>query len=170
MSSVMMKFMIAILLVFSFTKSDAQTEQLNVDTFHIRKITNGYKSKSKLKGYIVNNRMSDCDRLPSFKGGELALYDFIVDNLIVPPGVMQREVNGIVMSKSVYVIFSIDRKGRVYDARVVRSTPESRGTRLHSVLLDREAKRIVESMPNWTPAKIDGKRAKVDWILPIYFK
>jgi protein TonB len=35
---------------------------------------------------------------------------------------------------------------------------------------DKEAKRLIENMPNWIPAKIDGKQVKSYFQLPIKFE
>jgi protein TonB len=36
--------------------------------------------------------------------------------------------------------------------------------------LDEEALRVVNSMPHWKPAKMEGKPVKVEFKLPISFK
>ena len=70
-SALLLKFPFVISLLFSILNCTAQVEPLSVDTFRIRKFDNKNRGNSKLKGYIVNNKKSDCDRLPEYKGGDL---------------------------------------------------------------------------------------------------
>ena len=58
----------------------------------------------------------------------------------------------------VYVVFVINENGEIGDIDILRSA----GT-----ALDREAIRVVRSMPNWIPGKIRGKPVKS--LQPLWF-
>lgn len=64
------------------------------------------------------------------------------------------------MKGRVVIVFVIDESGRVTDAKVLRGADPD---------LDREALRLVESMPNFIPGKSNGKPVKVRYTIPIKF-
>ena len=57
--------------------------------------------------------------------------------------------------------FVIDKKGKVVDVTIARGVDP---------YLDKEALRVVKSMPKWKPGKQRGKAVKVSYIVPINFK
>ena len=57
--------------------------------------------------------------------------------------------------------FTVGTDGAVEQAKVKRSADPA---------LDKEALRVVRSMPRWTPGKIDGKPVRVRMVLPIVFR
>jgi len=66
--------------------------------------------------------------------------------------------NGI--TGKVFVQFVIDKNGKVTDVQIIRGVDP---------YLDKEAIRVVSSMPAWTPGKQRGKTVKVSFQLPITF-
>ncbi|MDD4190678.1 MAG: TonB family protein [Mangrovibacterium sp.] len=93
--------------------------------------------------------------MPEFPGGELALRKFIA-NAIKYPVIAQE--NGI--SGKVYVNFVVDKDGSVTAAKVARGVDPS---------LDKEALRVVNSLPKWKPGMQRGKPVKVSYTVPISF-
>lgn len=67
--------------------------------------------------------------------------------------------NGI--SGKVYIQFVIEKDGSITDVKVARGVDSS---------LDKEAVRVVKSMPKWTPGKQRGKPVRVAYTLPINFQ
>ena len=57
--------------------------------------------------------------------------------------------------------FQIDINGNVNDVRVMRKG---------YALLDKEAIRVIKSMPQWKPGKDNGKLVEVEFVIPIRFK
>ncbi len=96
------------------------------------------------------------EQQPSFPGGNKALLKFIDDNIQY-----SKEMEEICVSGRVIVSFTIERDGSVTDAKVVKS--------IHP-LFDKEALRVVNLMPKWSPAKENGETKKVTYNLPISFK
>jgi TonB family protein len=92
----------------------------------------------------------------NFPGGVQALAKFIQDNIRYPDKMRELGVGGKVFMK-----FVINEDGSVNGVEVLKGTgaPE----------LDREAIRVVESMPWWEPAKMSGRRVKCYFNLPIGF-
>jgi protein TonB len=93
--------------------------------------------------------------MPEFPGGELALRKFL-SNAIKYPVIAQE--NGI--EGKVYVSFVVGKDGHVADAKVVRGVDPS---------LDKEAIRVVNSLPVWKPGKQRGKPVRVGFSVPISF-
>lgn len=61
-----------------------------------------------------------------------------------------------------YVSFVINKKGRVEGVEVVRSSG--------SESIDREAQRVISTLPRMTPALIDGKPVNIRYVVPISAK
>jgi periplasmic protein TonB len=95
------------------------------------------------------------EEMPEFPGGELALRKYI-GNAIKYPVIAQE--NGI--QGKVYVTFVVDRDGGISNARVARGVDPS---------LDKEALRVVNSLPKWKPGKQRGKPVRVSYTVPINF-
>lgn len=93
---------------------------------------------------------------PSFPGGVAALCKFISDNVKYPSAAKDNNVTG-----KVVVRFVVNQKGNIENAYVFRSIDP---------LLDREAIRVVESLPKWNPGTQRGKPVKVWFTLPINFQ
>ena len=61
----------------------------------------------------------------------------------------------------VNVVFIVNEDGSLSDVKVIRSIiPE----------LDKEAIRVVKSMPKWNPSKQNGKAVKTKYTVPVTFR
>lgn len=91
-----------------------------------------------------------------FPGGEEALYKFIGNNLRYPVIAQENGDQG-----RVQVSFVVSETGKITNVKIARGkTPE----------LDKEAVRVVKSLPNFIPGKQNGHPVKCKYILPIVFK
>ena len=61
----------------------------------------------------------------------------------------------------VIVAFVVNRDGSISDPKVVRSIDSA---------LDKEALRVINSMPRWNPGKQNGKNVRVNYTVPVYFR
>lgn len=95
------------------------------------------------------------EQMPSFKGGESAMNKFITDNIKYPASAKENGIQG-----RVTVRFVITQNGKITDIKVIRGIDPA---------CDKEAIRIVESMPDWEPGKQNGKAVSVYYTLPIKF-
>jgi TonB family protein len=97
------------------------------------------------------------DQMPTFNGGDPAVEfrKFISGNLKYPEIAAKNGVSGRVI-----VQFTVDKKGKIADAVVVRSVDPA---------LDNEALRVILASPKWTPGKQDGKKVNVLYTFPINF-
>lgn len=96
------------------------------------------------------------DDMPRYPGGEQAMFNFIKANLRYPDSAINAEIEGRVTIR--YVVKST---GEVADVTLVRGFDEA---------CDAEAVRMVSSMPNWVPGKMNGTPVDVYYTLPIVFK
>lgn len=92
---------------------------------------------------------------PQYPGGAQALFRFIRDNMKYPDNAIKTKARGRVL-----VQFVVNEDGSLSQ---VTSTSTS------STALDKEAVRLVKSMPKWIPGKHEGKAVKTRYTLPIQF-
>ena len=96
------------------------------------------------------------DNMPQFPGGEEALMKFLKDHIKYPPEAVKNNIQGRVILQ-----FVVEKTGKVGTVKVVRSVDES---------LDREAVRVVKTLPNFTPGSLDdGRKVNVWYTLPVIF-
>ncbi len=93
--------------------------------------------------------------MPEFPGGDLALRKFIVESVKYPSIASENGIQG-----RVYVQFVVGTDGKVSQVKVARGVDPN---------LDKEAVRVVQSMPKWKPGKQRGKSVKVSYTVPINF-
>lgn len=105
----------------------------------------------------VTNKVFDVvEVMPSFPGGQGALMSYLSSHVKYPVVAQENGVQG-----RVTVSFVVERDGSITDVHVVRSVDPS---------LDREAARVVSSMPNWQPGKQNGSAVRVKFNVPVQFK
>lgn len=88
-----------------------------------------------------------------------APYDvpsYLSANMKYPETAKEKNIEGRVITK-----FIVDTDGTIIHAKIVKGIGGG---------CDEEAIRVVSSMPKWTPATQDDKKAKVFFTLPILFK
>ena len=104
-----------------------------------------------------NNMVFDVvEVMPQFPGGQIAMMKYIMENIKYPKQAMKERIQG-----RVTVRFIVEKDGSISDVKPILS--------VHP-LLNKEAVRVVESMPKWTPGKQNGKPVRVRFNLPVMFK
>ena len=96
------------------------------------------------------------DEMPSFTGGQSALFDFMAKNIKYPEVAEDNGIQGRVL-----VTFIVKKDGSLSDVRVAKSEDPA---------LDKEAVRLVKSMPKWSPGIREGKYVNVKFTLPVTFR
>ena len=94
--------------------------------------------------------------MPQFPGGQIAMMKYIMENMKYPEQAMKEGIQG-----RVAVRFIVEKDGSISDVKPILS--------VHP-LLNKEAIRVVKSMPKWTPGKQNGKPVRVRFNLPVMFK
>lgn len=96
------------------------------------------------------------EQMPEFPGGESSLIKFIQSNLVYPVSSKSKGIQG-----KVIIRFCVTSIGNIEKAEVVRGLdPEC----------NKEALRVINLLPTWTPGKQDGKNIRVYYTIPIQFK
>ncbi|SHF78107.1 outer membrane transport energization protein TonB [Mariniphaga anaerophila] len=93
--------------------------------------------------------------MPEFPGGATALRDFIEQNKRYPEVAKENGIQG-----RVFVTFVVSKTGEVTQTKVARGVDPA---------LDKEALRVVNSLPDWTPGTNDGKPVDVSFTVPVNF-
>ena len=96
------------------------------------------------------------EQMPSFPGGQSALLQYLSSNIKYP---VVAEENGV--QGRVIVTFVVEKDGSITDVKVVKSVDPS---------LDKEAQRVVKSMPKWIPGKQNGAAVRVKYTVPVTFR
>ncbi len=95
------------------------------------------------------------DEMPKYPGGEIALRTFIGKEVKYPKEAQDKGIQG-----KVYITFVVADDGYVRNVEIARGVDPS---------LDQEAIRVIESLPQWTPGKLEGKNVNVSFTVPINF-
>ncbi|MBL4736045.1 MAG: energy transducer TonB [Flavobacteriales bacterium] len=95
------------------------------------------------------------EQMPQFGGGEADLLNYLGKNIKYPQMAKESGISGIV-----YVTFVVGKAGKVADVRVLRGIGGG---------CDKEAVRVVKSMPDWKAGKQRGKPVSVQYNLPVRF-
>ena len=108
-----------------------------------------------------NNQSSDqiytsVEQFPQFPGGDAALMKYLEAHINYPPMAAENNVQGRVV-----VQFVVDKTGKVGKVKVVRSVDKE---------LDKEAIRVVKSIPKFVPGRQNGEAVAVWYTLPVTFK
>lgn len=94
--------------------------------------------------------------MPEFPGGQLALRKFIAQAVKYPVIAQENGIQG-----KVFVNFVVAKDGSVTNAKIARGVDPS---------LDKEALRVVNSLPKWKPGRQGGKPVRVSYTVPINFQ
>ena len=93
--------------------------------------------------------------MPEFPGGEMALRAYIANAIKYPVIAQENGIQG-----KVYVTFVVGKDGSVTNASIARGVDPS---------IDKEALRVVNTLPKWKPGKQRGKPVNVSYTVPINF-
>jgi TonB family protein len=96
------------------------------------------------------------DQMPEFPGGMDKLLQFINDNIQYPAEARKKGIQG-----RVTVQFIVDEDGHITEPNIVRSVDP---------FLDKEALRIIKTLPQWKPGTLKGKAVKVKYTVPVTFR
>ena len=96
------------------------------------------------------------EQMPQFPGGDAELMKYIQDHLKYPVIAAENGIQGRVI-----VRFVVSKTGEIQDVTVLRGVDSS---------LDKEAVRVIKSMPKWIPGKQNGNIVAVYFTVPVMFK
>ena len=96
------------------------------------------------------------EQMPQFPGGDEALMKFLSSHINYPPMAAENNVQGKVILQ-----FVVGKDGRVGEVKIARSVDKD---------LDKEAMRVVKSLPKFIPGRQNGQAVPVWYTLPVSFK
>ena len=94
--------------------------------------------------------------MPEFPGGVRTMLDFIKKNIQYPEIARKNGIQGRVIVGVV-----VDKNGSVTNLTILKSIDP---------YLDKEAIRVISSMPKWTPGVQNGKKVRVKFTVPVSFR
>lgn len=93
---------------------------------------------------------------PEFPGGTSAMMSFISENINYPKIAYENGIQGRVITN-----FIVGSDGSISDVQIMRGVDPA---------LDKEAVRVIGSMPAWKPGKQRGQAVNVRYTLPVVFR
>ena len=136
-----------------FNKTDS-ANIAELDRIQAKKDSIEEAKKPKIDSQKETNEIIDfVEEMPSFPQGDA--IEYIRKHIIYPPVALEKNIQGRVI-----VQFTIDLDGSVIDVKVARGIYPA---------LDKEAVRLVQSMPKWKPGLQRNKPIKIRYTLPVNF-
>ena len=114
------------------------------------------KNDNAVAGENAEYEFSQLDVQPEFPDGNNGLAKYLSENIKYPKKALKNGISG-----KVFVQFVIDKTGKVTNVNAVRGVEKS---------LDKEAVKVVKSMPRWKPGMKGGEPVAVRYTIPINFK
>ena len=105
---------------------------------------------------IIEEIFEVVEEQPEFVGGKANLFEYIGKKIQYPEMAKENSIQG-----KVFVQFTVWKDGTIRDVKVVKGVHKT---------LDKEAIRVVKTMPKWKPGKQRGKAVNVKFTLPIKFR
>lgn len=96
------------------------------------------------------------EQMPQFPGGDAELLKYIADHLKYPVIAAENGVQGRVICQ-----FIVGKDGKVRDVKILKTLDP---------YCDKEAVRVMATMPHWIPGKQNGKAVAVKYTVPITFR
>ncbi|MDE6198727.1 MAG: energy transducer TonB [Muribaculaceae bacterium] len=134
------------------TDFDQGTDDLNV----VREHKNEVIVEEKAPVVEETKVFTSVEQMPQFPGGEGELLKWISTHIKYPTIAMENNVQG-----KVVVQFVVTRDGSIGEVKVARGKDPD---------LDKEAVRVVKTLPKFIPGKMNGQAVNVWYTLPINFK
>ncbi|MBP5715436.1 MAG: TonB family protein [Prevotella sp.] len=136
-------------------ENDMQSEKVDPQVKSAVEFRSGDIKESEPPKTEDTNVYDQVEQMPQFPGGQAALIQYLARNIKYP---VAAEENGI--QGKVVVTFIVERDGTISNVKIAKSVDPS---------LDREALRVVKSMPRWQPGKQKGANVRVKYTAPVNF-
>jgi TonB family protein len=104
---------------------------------------------------LENNIFDVVEEMPQFPGGIQALMQYLTKAVKYPEEAEAKGEQGRVICT-----FVVEPDGKVSNTMIAKGVTPA---------LDKEAERVVKSMPKWIPGKQNGQNVRVNYTLPITF-
>lgn len=141
--------------IWTFWEKD-EKDSLVVECF----LNGTYKNKYVPASQPMNKKYDveyKAEVMPEFVGGAQKMYEFIGSNVVYPKAERKKGIMG-----TCYITFVVEKDGHLTDVKVLKGVNGGSGC-------DKEALRVVSSMPQWIPGSQFGRYVRVQFNLPIRF-
>lgn len=140
--------------------ADKNTTQFKNDLNEEGEIWKKYVSQNEnqvLKRIISDDKQYflTVDNMPKFPGGESELKNYINSKMRYPKTAKKKKITG-----TVYVSYIVEKSGYVTNVKIEKGAEKS---------LDKEAIRIIKSLPRYDPGTQSGEKVRVLFTIPINF-
>lgn len=98
------------------------------------------------------------DEPADYPGGLKVLLKYLSDQIVYPEEAVKNGIEG-----KCFVQFVVTDSGKIKNITLKRGVP-------NCPECDKEALRVLETMPDWIPGKVNGKKVSSYFSLPIMFK
>lgn len=135
------------------TNFDKGTDDINIVREHKDEVIVEQKKPEP----VEDNRVFEVvEQKPQFPGGEAALFKYLSEHIRYPAMAQENNIQGRVV-----VQFVVTKTGSIGEVKVIRSKDPD---------LDKEAIRVVKTLPKFVPGKMNGHPVNVWFTLPVTFK
>lgn len=145
-------FSLALLACNSPEKTETQPTNATIE---VKEVNPETTTKIDAEEVIEETAFTVVDDMPEYPGKEKELYKFLANNIRYPEEAKTAGISG-----RVFVSFIVEKDGAITNAKILRGIGYG---------CDKEAIRVVNSMPNWVPGKQRGKNVRVTYNLPIKY-
>ncbi len=151
--------------LYAMQRGDTVEKQVELPEIQVETLPNATKYGAKIREYNQprvprlpgsETIYRSVEQMPQFPGGEAALMKYIESHINYPPKAAKNNVKG-----KVIVQFVVKKDGSIGEVKVVRWVDKD---------LDKEAIRVVKSLPKFSPGRQDGQAVNVWYTLPVTFK
>lgn len=131
--------------------------------YNLKNLTNDKKEQAEVVktaavSLTTNSEIYEiCEKSPEFPDGMTALMKYLATNTHYPDDARKKNIQGRAI-----IGFIVKSDGSISEIKVVKSSGNES--------LDKEAMRVVSTMPKWKPGTQDGKNVNVRFCLPIMFR
>ena len=145
--------------VLNVVEDEVQTERIEINT---EETNEEIEIKAPVEQVVEEEEQEEeifmvVETMPEFPGGQAELFKYLSENVKYPVIAQENGIQGRVICQ-----FVVNKDGSIVDVQVVRSGGDAS--------LDKEAVRVIKSMPKWKPGKQRGKAVRVKYTVPVNFK
>jgi protein TonB len=132
-----------------------ETSPVDIEGTGTEVVFNEVIDEGKNEGPAVEEIFTIVEQMPEFPGGAASMMKFIGNNTKYPAVARRMGIEG-----TVFVSFVIDTEGKISEVNAIKGiSPDC----------DKEAVRVIQTMPPWKAGKQNGKPVKVRFVVPIKF-
>ena len=145
--------------MLNVVEDEVQTERIEINTEDNNEVV---EIKAPVEQVVEEEETEEeifmvVETMPEFPGGQAELFKYLSENVKYPVIAQENGIQGRVICQ-----FVVNKDGSIVDVEVVRSGGDAS--------LDKEAVRVIKSMPKWKPGKQRGKAVRVKYTVPVNFK